>query len=179
MALTVSPAGPGHAEVFLRWRQGTVARRFNPFKATSVEELQKRLAETGGGLADRTKTEYRFVVELDGRPIGGLGLKNVNWLNGNGEISYLFDPEFHGRGLASRAVAMFVRMLFRETNLEHLTATIDPAHEASMRIVKKLGFREEGRYREHVVIDGRRRDQVIFGLLRREHVDPFPDPGNA
>lgn len=158
------PVEAEHAELLQRWREGEAAKKFNPMRPT---DMRKKILEYGRPW-DREKNEFRWMIELDGRVVGQCGVKNVGWDMGHGEIAYMMDPEFHGRGICGAAVRMLVEKLFAETDLHRLYATIHPENEPSIRIVKRLGFVEEGRLREHWTIAGRKVDEVVFGLLRRE-----------
>ena len=51
------------------------------------------------------------------------------------------------------------------SGLRRLTATTHLGNRRSEAILEKLGFREEGLLRGHVLHDGERRDCQLFGLL--------------
>jgi len=61
-----------------------------------------------------------------------------------------------------------VDKVFAETTLRKLIAMVHDQNQASCRVLEKLGFQEEGLLREHYVISGEARDEVLYGLLRRE-----------
>jgi len=46
--------------------------------------------------------------------------------------------------------------------------TTSAFNERALKLYEKLGFRHEGRGREHVLLDGRRWDIVSMGMLRDE-----------
>lgn len=56
------------------------------------------------------------------------------------ELGYIFDKEYWGRGIASEVVQAFFSKATRDLNLERVIATANVDHEASIRILKKLGF---------------------------------------
>jgi RimJ/RimL family protein N-acetyltransferase len=49
-----------------------------------------------------------------------------------------------------------------------MTATIPSIFHATSRLLKRIGFREEGRKRQSLLMKGNRIDQMIFGLLASE-----------
>jgi ribosomal-protein-alanine N-acetyltransferase len=62
-----------------------------------------------------------------------------------------------------------VRYGFQELGLHRMEARVDPENTASIRLVHRLGFREEGRLRERTLLpDGSWTDLAIFGLLAHE-----------
>ena len=54
-------------------------------------------------------------------------------------------------------------------NLYRLEAEVVDGNEASLKMVKKMGFKEEGRLREAKFVNGEYRDLLRYGLLMREY----------
>lgn len=162
------PAGAEHAPLWQEWRGQAAARRYMPLAPASVEQLAARLSACAGTLSDRSKSEYRWMVEADGEVVGTVAATNTSWGSGYAEIAFMLSEAVHGRGVGTRAVALLLRTLFEETELYRVFATISADNVASQRLVERLGFRLEGVLRQHYVIGGRRVDQMIFGLLRPE-----------
>lgn len=87
---------------------------------------------------------------------------------GTAEIGYIARPDCQGRGLAGEAVGAVVDHAFAGRGLRRVYADIDPDNTASIRLVERLGFRQEGRLRDawetHIGI----RDALIYGKTRRD-----------
>ncbi|WP_235680214.1 GNAT family N-acetyltransferase [Paenibacillus albicereus] len=79
----------------------------------------------------------------------------------------LFRPHWR-RGYASEAVRLLLRYYFHELRYEKATAHVYAFNEPSMRFQEALGFRLEARLREQIFTNGRRHDELIYGMLRRE-----------
>lgn len=101
-----------------------------------------------------------FVVELGGRAIGKAGCHRLP------EVGYVLHRDFLGRGYATEAMAAVVRRLFASRPVARLTADVDPANAASIRLLKRLGFEETGRASNTWFIGGRWHDSVYFALDR-------------
>lgn len=158
---------PEHAALWQRWREQPSSQRFNPLLPLPVDYLARRLATVcTGDLADRSRGEYRWVVVADGEPVGTVAAVAPSWSMGHAEISYMLAESHHRRGLGTRAVRLLVDKLFGETDLHRLYALISPENIASARLAERVGFRLEGRMREHYLIQGRRVDELLYGLLR-------------
>ena len=163
------PALPRHAALWHGWREEAASQRFNPLFRLTVEDLEKRLRSyCASDLTDRRRTEYRWMVEANDQVVGTVSAVNPSWSMGYVEIGYMLAEEHHGRGLGTRAVALLVEKLFGETKLHRVYATVSVENLASIRLLERLGFRREGVMREHYLIQGRRVDEVIYGLLRHE-----------
>ena len=167
--LRLIPARPEHAAAWHRWRGEADSQRFNPLYDLTVVELAQRLKILGeGDITERRRTDYRWMVECGAEVIGTVSAMNISWGMGYVEIGYMFGAEHHGRGLGTRAVALLVGKLFGEAVLHRVYATVSVENHASIRLLERLGFRREGVMREHYLIQGRRVDEVIYGLLRHE-----------
>lgn len=82
----------------------------------------------------------------------------------SGWVGYWVDSELHNRGVASAAVAIGVDYAFTFGGLHRVEATIAPANEASQKVVRRLGFRQEGLLKRYLDIDGAWRDHLLFAL---------------
>jgi RimJ/RimL family protein N-acetyltransferase len=110
---------------------------------------------------------HQFAITAGGRVVGSIGMK-VNDM-GSGHIGYWCAPEARGRGVTTRALRLLCRYAIEELQLERLELITDPENLASQRVAAKVGFQREGVLRSHLLHpDGRRRDSVMFSLLRGE-----------
>jgi ribosomal-protein-alanine N-acetyltransferase len=86
----------------------------------------------------------------------------------SGQIGYWVDQRVAGRGVMPTAVALVTDHCFGPVGLHRLEVNIRPENDASLRVVEKLGFREEGRRIRYLHIAGDWRDHVSFALVREE-----------
>lgn len=156
-------------EPFIEWRTQPLSVRHNPLKTMTKQEIAQMLESEGSELKDLRKYEsYRWFVGLENEVVGSVSLKNISHSMGYAEIGYGIAESHHRRGLATAAVRLLVDKIFAETPLRRLIAFVHDQNQASCRVLEKLGFQEEGLLREHYMINGEPKDEVIYGLLRRE-----------
>ena len=74
-------------------------------------------------------------------------------------------------GLAPLALAGLVDHAFYGLGLHRVEVNIRPENAASLRVVTKLGFRDEGLRRGYLHIDGAWRDHRIFALTAEDLAD--------
>jgi RimJ/RimL family protein N-acetyltransferase len=86
-------------------------------------------------------------------------------------------PTARGRGVGARALRLLAEHLFTTTDLDRVEASTDVTNVAAQRVLEKGGFRAEGVLRGAQVRDGRRRDMIVFGLLRSD-IEPPPPAGS-
>lgn len=83
-------------------------------------------------------------------------------------IGYWIDSSHAGFGLMPEACALVIDHCFHTLALHRLEINIRPENAASLRVVQKLGFRDEGLRKGFLHIDGDWRDHRTFALNREE-----------
>jgi [ribosomal protein S5]-alanine N-acetyltransferase len=73
-----------------------------------------------------------------------------------------------GGGVATGAVALAVDHAFGPVGLHRVEATVRPENAASLRVLAKLGFRDEGLLRRYLEVDGAWRDHRLLAMTRDE-----------
>ena len=154
--------------LMMQWRQEKAMLAYNPLEQVNLAELSRRLVDFSHDLSDHAAANYHWMVTHDDNTVGHVSLRNVNRRMGLAEIGYSIGEEHQGKGYGSAAVALVVAKAFTETFLRKLIAYVAADNTASCRILGKLGFIREGLLREHYIIAGQPRDEVLFGLLRGE-----------
>ncbi|ASW53461.1 GNAT family N-acetyltransferase [Plantactinospora sp. KBS50] len=84
------------------------------------------------------------------------------------EIGYVFNPEFHGRGLATEAVVGLLGWGFDEFGLHRVYGRCHADNEASARLMSRIGMRLEARHVQSYRFRGGWADQLVFAMLARE-----------
>jgi [ribosomal protein S5]-alanine N-acetyltransferase len=84
------------------------------------------------------------------------------------ELAFGLDAARQGQGLMTEAARAVLRFAFDELALHRVSATHRSDNQASRRVLKRLGFQEEGCMREHASFQGRRYNQSMMGLLSGE-----------
>ncbi len=111
---------------------------------------------------------FQIVRRRDGALLGGAGIHGIDRSNGIGEIGYLIGRPYRGRGYATEAVGALVRVAFGPLGLHRVEARVFPGNSRSERVLRKQGFRREGRLREPVRKGGRSLDVIVYGRLRSD-----------
>ncbi|MFC4552857.1 MULTISPECIES: GNAT family N-acetyltransferase [Halorussus] len=134
---------------------------------TGPEEVRRRL----GGTLGRSDDTLALVVSADGDPVGLVYLireKPNDDVYGRAELAFWVAPHAQGNGYATDAARTVVAHGFDRLRLHKVTAKAFAHNEASKRVLEKVGFVEEGVFRDEAFVDGEYRDVVRYGLLADE-----------
>ena len=96
--------------------------------------------------------------------LGACDLSEIDWRHRRGEVGFVLAVAAWGQGYgleAMRAVVDHAAGL----GIKRLWARAHAGNDRSERLLKRLGFEEEGYLRGHIQRAGERRDCKIFGLL--------------
>lgn len=110
-----------------------------------------------------------WVMELGGRIIGQVSVSGISYGSlSSAAIGYWISREAAGRGITPIAVAMAVDDCFETLGLHRIEINIRPENGASLRVVEKLGLRDEGLRRAYLHINGQWADHRTFALTAVE-----------
>ncbi|NEE01126.1 GNAT family N-acetyltransferase [Phytoactinopolyspora halotolerans] len=120
----------------------------------------------------RADEALSWAVTYEGRLAGQLGVSNIVWGSARmGTVGYWVDGALAGRGITPTALALTVDYCFFTVGLHRLEVNIRPENQASLRVVEKLGFRDEGIRERLLHIDGDWRDHRSFALTSEDVPD--------
>ncbi len=111
-------------------------------------------------IASAARTLTYFVIEMDGRVIGTVGMHKAD------EVGFLLHPDYWRQGIVTEAMTAIIPYLFAVTDHAQLTADADPRNAASVGLLQSLGFRETHRAERTFCINGAWSDSVYFALQR-------------
>ncbi len=148
-----------------------------PWEATSPEPFTGQppsfpeFVRTLGAQA-RQGSALPFVIEYRGELVGQLTVATI--VRGSlcsGSIGYWISQHVAGRGITPTAVAMAVDHCFGPVGLHRIEINIRPENAASLRVVAKLGLRDEGLRERYLHIQGRWCDHRTFAVTTEEVPD--------
>jgi ribosomal-protein-alanine N-acetyltransferase len=116
----------------------------------------------------RSDLAYPFFVfrKEDNLLMGGCTLSNVRrGVTQSAAIGYWIGERYARHGHMHSALAALIPFVFHVLALHRLEAACIPENGASRALLLKVGFREEGRARRYLQINGEWRDHVLFALL--------------
>jgi ribosomal-protein-alanine N-acetyltransferase len=111
---------------------------------------------------------FRFLIcrHEDGRIVGSIGLFLIERkVLQTGTTGYLVGAPYGRRGYATEALQLMLRFAFRIQKLHRVEANIQPGNVASLALVKRAGFQQEGYSPRYLKMRGRWRDHERWAIL--------------
>lgn len=112
---------------------------------------------------------YYFCAFLKDQPQGPGTFMGFTGLTGiargpfqSAYLGYWAAPTMAGKGLMREMVAEVVRWGFEDAKLHRIQAAIQPHNESSLKLIRALDFRHEGKALRYLEIDGQWADHEIF-----------------
>ncbi|CAN7544813.1 GNAT family N-acetyltransferase [Paenibacillus sp. LjRoot153] len=108
---------------------------------------------------------FKVWMLYDERIIGSIALSNiVRGAFQSCHLGYRMDGELLNRGLMTEGIEAVIAYAFEEMKLHRIEANIMPRNQASMKVVQKLGFYEEGLAIKYLKIHGVWEDHIHMVL---------------
>ena len=142
------------------------------YLALNDEELavEKYKFEKGLTTHQTSFKNFLMVEKTSGRVVGKCGFHTWFMRHSRAEVGYaMLDEKDKGKGLMSEALKAIVIYGFEQLDLNRIEALIGSQNTASLALVKRLGFTNEGTLREHYYKYPRIEDSISFSLLKREY----------
>jgi RimJ/RimL family protein N-acetyltransferase len=102
------------------------------------------------------------------RVVGQVSLQWFDREHRQGEIGFVFNPDYQGRGLAAEAALVMLRLGFDDLGLHRIAGRCDARNLASARLMERLGMRLEAHLVENEVVKGEWTDELVYAMLEQE-----------
>jgi ribosomal-protein-serine acetyltransferase len=134
----------------------------NLTRAASDAEIDRLCGQASSG------EQVPVVVEVDGQFAGQSSLYRISKFLGVAEITYWLRPAARGRALATSTVSALVTYAFEEMAMARVNARVAVENRTSRAVLERCGFTYEGTARSAFVVNSRRQDLALYGVLPGE-----------
>ena len=138
--------------------------RYNAMTPRTAEQMLRRFSEEQ---ADTLVIEHK----KDGKVIGEISIEDdsVRWGVESKELSYFIHEAYSRQGYMKEALQAVIEYLFTQEKLECVSARCFAPNEASLALLKSLGFHQDGYiprcvkgYRDQIF------DDTLHSLFRKD-----------
>ena len=169
--LTLRPFTRGDVDAVYAYRRREDVARYLFDVALSREECALAVQQRIGQVAleaDGDKIILAVDLNQNGSVVGEVSLILRSADARQGEVGWIFDPEYQGQGYATEASTAILDLGFGPGDLHRISARCDSRNGASWRLMERLGMRREAHFREHALFKGEWDEEFVYAMLRRE-----------
>lgn len=169
--LLLRPFTRGDVDAVYEYRRREDVARYLFDVALSREEcalaIQQRIGQTA---LEQEDDKIILAVELPqtGALVGEITLILRSLDARQGEIGWIFNPDYQGNGYATEAASALLDLAFGPGDMHRVMARCDVRNDPSWRLMERLGMRREAHFREHAIFKGEWDQEYIYAILRRE-----------
>lgn len=149
--------------------------RYVPYQARTRDEVAERVASARTSTVIKAEGDVLLLVVAlreTGEVIGDVVLFYRSEEHRTGEIGYILNPRYAGRGYATEAARALLQLGFEGLGLHRIIARVDARNAASIAVLRRLGMRQEAYLVQNEWFKGEWSDEVDFALLEQEWRDP-------
>lgn len=144
--------------------------QYQPWGPNSEKDSKEFVKQVLLDAKREERTRFVFaIVEKENERLIGAGEFNIrDNRNKTGEIGYIINPNFWGKGIATEVAKHLIVFGFKQFQLHRIYATCDPRNIASSKVLEKVSMTLEGRMREDLLIKDGWRDSLMYSILEQE-----------
>ena len=119
---------------------------------------------------DEPETWFQFVImeKETQKIIGDIGIHFFDRDNKQTEIGCTLNKNYQNKGYATESIKRVIDYLFNELKKHRIITSIDPDNKNSIRLVERIGFRNEAHFVESLMMNGKWVDDLIYAIIEKE-----------
>ena len=152
-------------QVFYLRTDDRVLKYLDREKMQSLDEAKALTEKIINAVAANENINWAICLKGNDTMIGSIAFWRLVKEHFRAEIGYNLHPDHWGKGIMNEAMKVVLEYGFGEMGLHSVEANVNPANEASIRLLEKNGFIREAYFRENYYFNGKFLDSAIYSLL--------------
>ena len=170
-SVILRPVKRSDISYFLKWFNDPEVIQYIGMYLPMTEMAEEKYIDELG--TTRARTDAAFVIEvIEGastKPIGNCGLQGINSKDNHATFGIVIgEKDYWSKSYGTEAARLLINYGFQQLNLHRISSSAVAFNERSIKLHRKIGFREEGRLRQRMFKNGQYHDLVQFGILRED-----------
>lgn len=171
----LSPKGTSEEEIqkFTEW--------MNDFEVTDYTGRTGQIVTLPGekdylenAAKDLEKRNFNIVEINSDKLIGTVGLEHINWIERSAVLGiFIGDGDYRSNGYGTEAIRMVLEYGFKYMNLHSIRLDLLSINERAHKCYLKCGFKDVGKSREEIFLNGAYYDKLHMDILENEFEGDF------
>ncbi len=116
----------------------------------------------------KSKNDFLFEIFFNKKHIGNIKLGPISWEHKSADISYFIgNKNYWGKNIGTMVVKRVVKFALNHLSLEKINTGYYSLNVSSAKLLKKSGFKIEGKKIKNVIFENKRVDFIIVGYLKK------------
>jgi len=147
--------------------------RWIPIPVRTPEEMSAYIETALNEQSRGVSLPFALIEKSSGRAIGSTRYGNIDRTHHRAEIGWTWvGPEWQRTGVNTEAKYLLLRHAFETLGCMRVELKTDSLNERSRAAILRIGAREEGTFRNHMITaSGRIRHSVYYSILNSEWPD--------
>ena len=112
---------------------------------------------------------FAIVIKEINNHIGNITLQNINWVHKFATEGIMIgDKKYWKDGYGTEARSLLLEFAFNDLNLNRIVSSAFVDNVAGLKSNSKLGYKQEGLLRNHMILDGQYSDVIQQGILKED-----------
>jgi len=161
---------PDDAAAICAYRSLPHVARFQSWTTFTPDDAAQLIAEQDRTAPNTPGTWLQLALTTldEGTIVGDCGIRFLAEDERQVELGITLSPAYHGRGLAAEAVASVLRYVFESLDQHRARAVTDAENRPAANLFRRLGFRQEAHFVEHVWYRGAWGSEFVFAMLQQD-----------
>ena len=158
----------GEIEKFTEWMNDFQVTDYIGYSAQiATLEGEKEFLENSVKSTDNRNFD---IIELNNNKlIGTIGLEHFNWIERSAVLGiFIGDEDYRNNGYGTEAIRLLLEYGFKYLNLHSIRLDLLAVNERAHKCYLKCGFRDFGKSREEVFLNGKYYDKLHMDILENE-----------
>ena len=166
----LSPRGASDEEIekFTEW--------MNDFQVTDYINKSEQIMTAIGekewleNTARKNENKNFNIIDLNSNKlIGTIGLEKFNWTSRNAVLGiFIGDKNYRNNGYGTEAIKLLLEFGFKYLNLHSIRLSLLFVNERAHKCYLKCGFKDAGKSREEIFLNGKYYDKLYMDILEGE-----------
>jgi len=169
-AVRLEPLSLDHHAALCEVGLDPVIWRWTSIQIATADDMRRYIEDALRSRDARTALPFATVDRSSGRVVGSTRYGNIDEVNRKLEIGWTFvAPAWQRTRINTEAKYLMLGYAFETLGCIRVELKTDALNTTSRRAIARIGAREEGTLRHHMICpDGRYRDSVYFSVIEPE-----------
>ena len=168
--LTIRNLKTSDLDDFYFYRSNPDVTKYQGFDVFNLEQsqafIQEQKDKNFGRVGERV--QYGIESKATNKIIGDCAIKLDEYDHRIAEIGITISHIEQQKGFATEVLQAILDFLFATADFHRVTETVDADNIASIGLLKKVGFKQEGHFIENIFFKGKWGSEMQFAMLRKD-----------